>query len=61
MNNRYFDSNALGKHGRNIGKFFLYLLLTLLIGMFIGCGIANGNPFAIFFPSTWIHFFKFLK
>ncbi|MCI1290065.1 MAG: DNA-directed RNA polymerase subunit beta [Lactobacillus sp.] len=47
-----------------IQKFFRlcgWLILMIVIGAFIGCGIASGNPFAIFFPSSWLHLFQFIS
>ena len=40
--------DALKKHGAILG-------LIMGISRIIRC-----NPFAIFFPSTWVHFFEFL-
>ncbi|MBD5430442.1 DNA-directed RNA polymerase subunit beta [Lactobacillus sp.] len=61
MNNKVFNSTVLLKHLKQIGKIVLYLLLALIIGAFIGCGVAGSNPFAIFFPSTWTRLFQFLS
>lgn len=61
MKNESFNFSLVAKHLKKIGKVFGYLLLTMLLGAFIGCGIAGGNPFAIFFPTTWVHFFEFLS
>ena len=61
MDNKVFNSAILLKHLKQLGKVFLYLLLALIIGAFIGCGVAGANPFAIFFPSTWVRLFQFLS
>ncbi|CCI80870.1 DNA-directed RNA polymerase subunit beta [Lactobacillus hominis] len=61
MNNRIFDPEAILLRLRKFGKILLCLIVTMLIGALIGCTVASGNPFAIFFPSTWIHFFEFLN
>lgn len=61
MENKIFDLTAVLKRLKRIGKVFLYLLLTMLIGALIGCWIASGNPFAIFLPSTWFNFFQFVN
>lgn len=61
MDNKIFNSDVLLKYLRQIGKIILYLLLALVIGAFIGCGVAGSNPFAIFFPSTWARLFQFLS
>ena len=55
MNRESFDFSLVNKH------LILYLFVTMLLGALIGCGVASGNPFAIFFPSTWVHFFEFLS
>ncbi|MCI1466269.1 MAG: DNA-directed RNA polymerase subunit beta [Lactobacillus sp.] len=47
-----------------VRKFFHlcgWLILMIVIGAFIGCGISSGNPFAIFFPSSWLHLFQFIS
>lgn len=51
-----FNFSLVNKHLKKVGKIILYLFATMLLGAFIGCGVASGNPFAIFFPTTWIHF-----
>ena len=61
MKKENFNFSLVTEHLKKVGKLLLYLLLTMLIGAFIGCGVASGNPFAIFFPTTWIHFFEFLS
>lgn len=61
MKRENFNFSLVGKHLRRVGKILLYLFATMLIGAFIGCGVASGNPFAIFFPTTWVHFFEFLS
>lgn len=61
MDNKVFNSSVLLKHLKRLGKLVLYLILALIIGAFIGCGVAGSNPFAIFFPSTWTHLFQFLS
>ena len=61
MNRESFDFSLVNKHLEKVGKIILYLFVTMLLGALIGCGVASGNPFAIFFPSTWVHFFEFLS
>ncbi|KRM98205.1 hypothetical protein FD18_GL001169 [Lactobacillus taiwanensis DSM 21401] len=61
MNKEKFDFSLVNKYLKKVGKIFLYLLATMLLGAFIGCGVASGNPFAIFFPTTWVHFWEFLS
>ena len=60
MNRESFDFSLVNKHLKKVGKIILYLFVTMLLGALIGCGVASGNPFAIFFPCTWVHFFLFL-
>ncbi|QNQ80650.1 DNA-directed RNA polymerase subunit beta [Lactobacillus sp. PV034] len=59
--NNLFNSATIINEVKKIGKFFLLLCIVMLIGAFVGCGIASGNPFNLFFPSTWIHLFQFLS
>ena len=61
MNRESFDFSLVNKHLKKVGKIILYLFVTMLLGALIGCGVASGNPFAIFFPSTWVHFFLFFS
>ena len=57
MKRASFNFSLVNKHLKKLGKIILYLFATMLLGAFI----ASGNPFAIFFPTTWIHFFEFLS
>ncbi|GBG04621.1 DNA-directed RNA polymerase subunit beta [Lactobacillus rodentium] len=59
--NNWFNGAAILAQLKNIGKYLLLLFIVMLIGAFVGCGVASGNPFNLFFPSTWIHFFQFLN
>ncbi|UOC05652.1 DNA-directed RNA polymerase subunit beta [Lactobacillus johnsonii] len=61
MKRASFNFSLVNKHLKKLGKIILYLFATMLLGAFIGCGVASGNPFAIFFPTTLIHFFEFLS
>lgn len=58
---KHFDSSIVAGYVRKIFRIIGWLLLTIVIGAFIGCGFASGNPFAIFFPSSWLHLFQFLS
>lgn len=36
-------------------------LIALILGLLIGFALGEGNPLKLFLPSTWVHFFKFLR
>lgn len=59
--NNWFNGSAIINELKKLGKYLLLLCIVMLVGAFVGCGIASGNPFSLFFPSTWIHFFQFLN
>ena len=43
MNRESFDFSLVNKHLKKVGKILLYLFVTMLLGAFIGCGVASGN------------------
>lgn len=58
---KYFDAAQIINLLQKAGKIFLYLILTVLVGIFIGFMVAGQNPFQVFLPSTWTHVFEFLS
>lgn len=55
------DSQYPKRVFHHVKIWLIIALISLILGLLIGFGMGGDNPFKVFLPSTWIHFFNFLR
>lgn len=60
MRNEEYGKDYRSRKFRMFKRIIMWFFILMILGLVIGSTMGSSNPFLIFWPPAWSHFFGFL-